>query len=266
MEAAFKTLDDTVSTINEKILNSTQMVKEYKRKIMEKLEELLNQINMLKEDSKNSPVPQLRQQLQDSQAALASKTTELETAQAQLAELRSKLESLGQNVIRLQNEQGALVDKLKQLEELKGSNNNKDAEIAALKVELSNVNNQKNDAEQKLAAAQQDLGDFIGRIGAINTRLAEEITKIDTILADFGDGSDVTDKIAAIGTNLASIIQIINNPEQRGGRRKTKKMRGGYLYSKKTNSNSSSISSSKSKSKSKSNNSNSRRKKRLLNF
>jgi hypothetical protein len=71
------------------------------------------------------------------------------------------------------------------------------------------------------------------------------------------------------GPNRSTIINIINNPVTTGGRRKTKKhkkMRGGYLYSKKSNSNSSSMNnSSRSNSKSKSN-SKSRRKKILLNF
>ena len=116
-------------------------------------------------------------------------------------------------------------------------------------------------------ASQQELDNFIRRIGEINARLASEISKIDTILQDFGDGTDVSEKIESIGTNLASIIQIINNPV--GGRRRTKthkKMRGGYLYSRKSNSSSSSINnnnSSRTKSKSKSK---SRRKNRILNF
>jgi chromosome segregation ATPase len=276
MEAAFQKLDDTVSTINAKILTSTQMAKDYKSKIMDKLEALLNQINMLKEDANKSPVPELRQQLLTAQQNLAEKNTQLEESQSKLDELTSRISQLNGDIEGKQNEINDLNSQLEILAnekeeerkqniintnafaESQDANAAHEAAFKELQRQIQVLTTEKEACNQKLIASQQELDNFIRRIGEINARLASEISKIDTILQDFGDGSDVSEKIESIGTNLASIIQIINNPV--GGRRKTKKhkkMRGGYLYSRKSNSNSNSssinrLSRSKSRSKSKS--------------
>ena len=115
MEEAFKTLDDTVSSINAKILTSKQMATDYKRKIMDKLEELLNQINALKEDAKKSPVPELRQQLQTAQQSLAEKNTQLEDSQSKLDELTSRISQLTVDIKAKQNEIDSLNSQLEGL-------------------------------------------------------------------------------------------------------------------------------------------------------
>ena len=290
MNEVLNTLGQTVDSITDKINTSKESATRYKNNIINQLEALLAKIEQLKRDAATNPlVTQLRQQLQATQENLAAKTEELAASNSTLAELNSRISDLTAQLRSKQNEIDATDRELAELaaererdraqnvtdtnafSELRGDaqnqQTNNDAAFEQLNLELQTLRTEKVALEQRLAASQQALEDFIGRISEINARLVGEIQKINTILDELGDGADVSEKISAIGTNLESIINVINNPV--GGRRKTKKMRGGYLYSKKPNSNSSSISRSKSKSNSNSNSnskSKSRRKKRLLNF
>jgi len=269
MEAEFVKLENTIESIDGKIKQGTAKARQYKETILEKLRELQEKINMFAEEAKKSPVPELRQKLLESQEALATKTEEFNNAKRQLDEINSRLANLGKTIEELQGKINADNDKLRQLEELQGANTTKDAEITALKTQIDELNNQKSQAQDNLATSQSQLGEFVSRIAAINGRLIEEIAKIDSMLNNLDDNTDIDLQIKSIGDTLTSIVNIINNPEQRGGRRKTKKhkkMRGGYLYSKKSNSNSSSMNNSSRSNSNFKSNSKSRRKKRLLNF
>ena len=259
MEEAFNTLGRTVDSIATKITTGKQAAALYKSKIMTELQKLMERIEQLKIDAANSPVPQLRQELQDSRQNLAAKTAELVASNSNLDELNSKISELTAQLQSKENEINAANRELENLTNLQNENaasqednNRQDAALAELQAQMQTLRTEKVELDQKLLASQQELGNFVQRIGEINTRLAGEIDKINTILDEFGDGSDVSDQIEAIGTNLQAIINVINNPVTTGGRRKTKKMRGGYLYSKKSNSSSISSYNSKSKSKSKS--------------
>lgn len=293
MEAAFVELGNTIGSIEGKIKQGTAKAQQYKSMIMAKLTELMNQIEQLKEKAKNSPVPQLRQQLKDSQDALAEKTSQLAESNSKLEELNSNIKNLtGQlqakdnDITRLNRDLAELEAKAQEASQENLTNTNEhsklrdeyeelkkvDAEAAAeLSRQLQIARTEQAGLQQQLDSSREQLESFVTRIGAINARLIEEIAKIDFMLNNLDDNTDMDLQIKSIGDTLTSIVNIINNPEQtRGGRRKTKKhkkMRGGYLYSKKSNSNSSSMLRSKSKSRSHSNsNSKSRRKKRLLNF
>ena len=297
MDEALNSLGTTIGTMTQKIVTSKEAAAQYKSMIMAKLSELQDNIDKLKREAATNPqVLRLRDELQKSQDALASKTSELETSNAKLNELNAKITGLTDEIRSKDNDINATnaeLDNLKRQKEedrqqnirntnaaadlqeenrgLKENNNQHDAAFSELNAQLGVLKTEKIVLEQQLDSSRQQLENFVTRIGEINARLAGEIEKINTILKGFDEGDNVIQQIEAIGTNLAGIIQIINNQEQpRGGRRKTKKhkkMRGGYLYSKKSNSNSSSMLRSKSRSHSNSNSkSKSRRKKRLLNF
>ena len=279
MEEAFNTLGTTVGSIAAKITTGKEAAARYKNKIIEKLDALLQELQRLQADAAtNSPVSRLRQELQETQQNLQAKTAELATSNSKLEELKStisnltsQLKSKEDEINRLDRELADLAserekDRLQNITDTKGysdlqeenrglkeNNDQHDAAFSELNAQLGVLRTEKIALEQQLGDSRQELGNFVERIGAINARLAGEIEKINHILDDFGDGTDVSEKIEAVADNLRGIINVINNPVQpRGGRRKTKKMRGGYLYSKKSNSNSSSISRSNSKSSSRS--------------
>ena len=277
----FNDLKGTINGIGTKIGENTAKATAYKEKILELLKGLKARVVQLQGNTGN--VPALQQKLEESQK-------NLQEAQEKLTTQATEVARLNEDIRKLEELRGTRDRQIEELEEeLKNlntqnstqelDNRNNLEKIAGVQSEIEQLQMQKADIEAQLQKCKDDSSQFVTQIGTVNARLAQEIEKINLIIDGLGDGTDVSAEIASIGDTLASIIQIINSPitststSTRGGRRKTKKMRGGYLYSKKSNSNSSSISSSNSNSNSNSNSkskskskSKSRRKKRLLNF
>ena len=104
MEEAFNTLGRTVDSIATKITTGKQAAALYKSKIMTELQKLMERIEQLKIDAANSPVPQLRQELQDSRQNLAAKTAELVASNSNLDELNSKISELTAQLQSKENE------------------------------------------------------------------------------------------------------------------------------------------------------------------
>ena len=275
----FNDLKGTINGIGTKIGENTAKATAYKEKILELLKGLKARVVQLQGNTGN--VPALQQKLEESQK-------NLQEAQEKLTTQATEVARLNEDIRKLEELRGTRDRQIEELEEeLKNlntqnstqelDNRNNLEKIAGVQSEIEQLQMQKADIEAQLQKCKDDSSQFVTQIGTVNARLAQEIEKINLIIDGLGDGTDVSAEIASIGDTLATIIQIINSPitstSTRGGRRKTKKMRGGYLYSKKSNSNSSSISSSNSNSNSNSNSkskskskSKSRRKKRLLNF
>lgn len=213
LNQAIQQLDNTMKTISQKVELGKQRANAYKSQIIKKLEELNNQINAIKNNNNLSSIPALRQQLLQSQNALADKTTELQTTKQQLQEATNSLQQLQNNVEQLNKD---IQQKTEQINQLTESGQQKDQQIAQITEQINQLTQQKAQAEQNLAVAQQQIQDLINNIGQINTTLTSQIELIDSITTELGDidSGEIAQKFQSIGENINTIMNMIGDQGQ----------------------------------------------------
>ena len=214
-DEAFSKLDDTINSINSKLAQGKDMVSTYKKKLIDRLQALGEQINGIKGNLKS--IPNLRDKLQKTQTDLEQKTNDLNTTQQKLEETQTELTNLTEE-IKAKNKE--IEDKTKEINELNSSNSDNKSQIDALNSEKDELIKQKAEAESNLKTAQTQIDGFIARLGAINETLLKQIEIIDNIykeLGEFDTDETVTNKFKEISDNIANIMNMINSPEVASG-------------------------------------------------
>jgi predicted nucleic acid-binding Zn-ribbon protein len=217
LNQALSNLETTIGTITNKVEQNKQRVRDYKTQIINKLREVIEQLNQLKENNNLKSIPQLRQQLEQSQNILRDKTAELEETKTNLENATRSLQESENNIRQLTSQ---IEDLNRQIQQLTESNQQKDGQLRNLNDQLTQLTQQKTEAERKLAASQQEIEGLVQRIAQINTSLANQIELIDQITNELGNISDDNDDIAiqfkAVGDNIMAIMNMINNPGSGG--------------------------------------------------
>lgn len=213
LNQALSTLETTVATINQKVNANKNVAVAYKSKIIEKLEALNTQLTALKENNNLRSIPQLRQQLEQTQSNLITATRELEetktnfaTATRDLQQARTNIEELNKNIEGL----------TRQIAELQTSNQEKTDQIADLTQRVNQLTEDKTIAERNLASKQQEIDGYLQRIAMINGNLSTQIGLIDTIIGELGNLDNSEDQVVkgfeVVSSNIQGIINMINNP------------------------------------------------------
>lgn len=213
---AMQQLDQTIGTITNKVQQGQERVRTYKQQMVDKLTEINRQLLSLRDNANLRNVPQLRQQLQQSQTELGNKTEELnrvksdlEQANRTLAETRNSVEQLNRQI----QEKTQQIDELnRRNDDLTRSNEEKDGRLRELTDQLNTLNQQKRDAEERLSNAQRQIDAFLQQISQINERLQQQITLIDQIAGELGNVDDIGN-FTEITDNINAIINMINNPD-----------------------------------------------------
>ena len=213
LNQALSNLETTIGSINTKVEANKGLARAYKAKIIEKLKNLNKTIDELKANNNLKSIPQLRQQLEESQTKLGDATKELEDTKTNLADATRYLQESQQKIQQLNSE----IENLNvQVQELQNTNQQKTDEIASLNQTLAHLTEQKNSAERNLAAKQQEIDQYIERLATINTTLASQIGLIDTIVGELGDldsrNDEVSQQFQAVSDNIMAIMNMVNNP------------------------------------------------------
>ena len=216
LNQALAGLGTTINTITDKVEAGKTRVREYKAQIIAKLREVVEQLNSLKANNNLKALPQLRKQLQDSQAALQQKTEELDQTKGQLNEANQNLQQLQQNVDQINRQ---IAEKEQQITELTNSGKEKDKAIQELDAQVRELDKQKEEAEKNLVSAQQQIDSIIQKIGQLNTALVNQIQLIDTIANELGDldNGDVAEQFKAVTDNIKVIVDMLNSAGQGEG-------------------------------------------------
>jgi DNA repair exonuclease SbcCD ATPase subunit len=216
LNQALAGLGTTINTITDKVEAGKTRVREYKAQIIAKLREVVEQLNSLKANNNLKALPQLRKQLQDSQASLQQKTEELDQTKGQLVEANQNLQQLQQNLDQINRQ---IEEKNQQITDLTNSGNQKDKAIQELDAQVRELDKQKEEAEKNLASAQQQIDSIIQKIGELNTKLVSQIQLIDTIANELGDinNGDVSEEFRAVTDNIKIIVDMLNSAGQGDG-------------------------------------------------
>ena len=136
LNQALEQLDTTIKTIQNKVEVGKQRVSEYKKQILLKLNDINEQINAIKNNNNLTSIPALRQQLLQSQTALAEKTNELQATKQQLQEATNTLQQLQQNSEQLNRD---IQQKTEEINRLKADNSRTDQKLMKVVNEKSRL-------------------------------------------------------------------------------------------------------------------------------
>lgn len=216
-------LGETVETINEKVNAGKNKVSEYKKDIIGRLNDVLEQLKRLRQANINTlnSIPELKNNLSKAQTELQQKTDELaqtknqlETSNRSLTELQNRLNNITQE---LETKNKELEAVRQELASEKNKTNDilkeKDAVIQKLDEEIKNLNEQKTQTETDLARARQEIDSLVDRLSKINDALVQKIKLIDTIAGEFGDNREVLQGFQSITDSIQAIMMMLNNPE-----------------------------------------------------
>ena len=203
-------LGKTINTITDKVEAGKTRVREYKTQIIVKLREVVEQLNSLKDNNNLKALPQLRKQLQDSQASLQQKTEELDQTKGQLNQANQNLQQLQENINEINKQ---IEEKNQQITDLTNSGKEKDKAIQELDAQVRELDKQKEEAEKNLVSAQQQIDAIIQKIGQLNTALVNQIELIDTIANELGnlDNGDVSEQFKQVTDNIKLIVDMLNS-------------------------------------------------------
>ena len=213
LENALVQLDTTIDSINTKVDEQRAIVQNYKGKIIEKLRNIIEQLSKLKNNGAFSAIPQLKRQLEEAQQKLDAKTIELDETKKKLEDNyieNNRLETA------LQGIRSQIEEKEEQIKKLMSENAQQITQLQALQEEVNRLKEQEAATRTELAESKTAIDNLVGRIGTINARLAKEIQKITSITSGLTDPDDVDAQIQTIGTNIQSIMNMINNPSLGG--------------------------------------------------
>jgi len=251
-----------------KIMELIQGLKPKFSENAEKLRQKQEEIDKCNEAIQNyqSEIRTLNEKQSSQIQEISQKQLEIESLNSRIAELEEQINQLQGKINEFQTNEVADDEALQQelaendarlREQLKPSDNNTPSnpselynQLEARKQELRNLELERNNLSRELSRVQESNTKLMVALTKINQKLIEHIQIISQIVADIPTMAPYEDDLNAIEGELQALL----NSNLSGGkrRRKTKKMRGGYLYSRKYNSNSSSMSKSNSKSTSKS--------------
>jgi chromosome segregation ATPase len=286
MDAALNQLGQTIGQINSKVGRERERAKDFKTAITEMLRDLVEKITALKNNPGLTNGTRLQKELTSVRNELNQKNQELDQSKTALQTVTNSVRELEN---RLQGITAELENKNRELGASQNSLNEKNEANQRLVNDIQTLNQTIASTQNQLTTARSEMDALVLKIGTMNGELTQQISSIETIANEMGDGKDVSAQFRQIGDNITDIINMINSSGpgptiQRQGdsrtvrqpdygnnvnnarnyfggrkrrrtlkRRAKKSMRGGYVY--KTNKeleNSSSVVSGRSSSRSKS--------------
>ena len=203
LNQALGTLGQTIGSITDKVVAGKATAEAYKANIIAKLEEVIQQLNALKNSPNFKEVPLLRQQLQDTQTALQQKTVELDQANQNFAEANARLQQFEQEIAGINR---ALAEKQAEIDRLNAAGQENAEKLAGLTEDKNRLTEEKDAAVRQLALLQQETGQLVENINRINATLAAQIETIDTIVAGLVNLDDANDAVAAKFTSVTQNI------------------------------------------------------------
>ncbi len=246
MDAALNQLGQTIGQINSKVGHERERAKEFKMSIIEMLRDIIGKITELKNNPGLTNGTKLQQELTSVRNELSQKNQELDQSKSALQSVTNNVRELEN---RLQGITSELESKNRELGNSQNSLNEKNEANQRLTNDIQNLNQTIASTQNELTAARSEMDALILKIGTMNGELAQQISSIDTIANEMGDGTDLSEQFRQIGDNISEIINMINGQARPnmganlrenyfGGRKRRrtmkrrakKSMRGGYVY------------------------------------
>jgi chromosome segregation ATPase len=246
MDAALNQLGQTIGQINSKVGHERERAKEFKMSIIEMLRDIIGKITELKNNPGLTNGTKLQQELTSVRNELSQKNQELDQSKSALQSVTNNVRELEN---RLQGITSELESKNRELGNSQNSLNEKNEVNQRLTNDIQNLNQTIASTQNELTAARSEMDALILKIGTMNGELAQQISSIDTIANEMGDGTDLSEQFRQIGDNISEIINMINGQARPnmganlrenyfGGRKRRrtmkrrakKSMRGGYVY------------------------------------
>ncbi len=193
MDDLLTTLDGYITNINDKLQVQKRTIATNKDQLLGKLQQVVEQLNNLKNNPGLTIIPRLRQEIDKTSADLA-KTKQV------LSQLQTSNEELNKQI----------KGKDKEIEELTRTNGAKDKQLSDATQQLNDLNESKKNAESKLAENNRRINELVAKLEEINKSLAEQIRLIDENTTGLNNDNFET-SFNSITANIKEIIKIIGN-------------------------------------------------------
>ena len=208
MDAALNQLGQTIGQINSKVGSERERAKEFKTAINEMLRDLVEKITALKNNPGLTNGTRLKQELTSVRNELNQKNQELDQS-------KTALQTVTNNVRELENRLQGITNELNQKNQELGASQNslneKNEANQRLATDINNLNQTISSTQNQLTAARSEMDALVLKIGTMNGELTQQISSIETIANEMGDGTDVSAQFRQIGDNITDIINMINS-------------------------------------------------------
>jgi chromosome segregation ATPase len=207
MEQALGQLGSTISTINAKVETIRQKSSNYKKNIGSKLQQVLSQLQALRNNPKIANIQQTQQMLAQTQAELTKKTQELEQSNTKLTEVSNNLQ-MCQN--QLQTVSKELEQRRQELANAQNAQSQNQEKIKTLEEQITQLTSEKTDLEDEFKSIQLEQNDLINKIAQINSLLVQQISTIDSLANELPD-NDFSQEFKSIGDNIQAVVNLLNS-------------------------------------------------------
>lgn len=207
MDAALNQLGQTIGQINSKVGHERERATGFKTAINAMLSDVITKITALKNNPGLTNGVRLQQELTSVRNELNQKSQELEQSKAALQSVTHTIRELEN---RLQGISTELENKNRELANLNNTVNEKNAANQQLTSNIQQLNQTLSSTQYELTAARSEMESLAVKIGTMNGELTNQISSIETIANEMGDGSDMSEQFRQIGDNIMEIINTIN--------------------------------------------------------
>ena len=208
---ALNNLGRTIGSIDVKVNAAKATARTYKDMIIQKLKDVVVQLNTLKGSDAFRNIGFIKQQLEESQTALTTRTQEL-------ADSKYALDASNKEMLTIKEQLANCNQQIKDTEQIiTDLRNHLDQQSTAreqAEEKLRTLIEQKTKMEADLNQAQGQINEIIGKITQINESLISQIALIDDIVLEIDDttGESVETHFKDISDNIQSIIDSLDNP------------------------------------------------------
>jgi predicted nucleic acid-binding Zn-ribbon protein len=201
LEQAIQTLGDTIGSITGKVQEEKSSFAIIKKNIITQIQSLSEKIAELR--NKLQFVPRLKQQLDKCNEELRQKDAELQQANNIINKANEEISNIRSQVAEFNN---MIQEKQNEINNLNNANNENQRKIQELNNIINDLNNRKQQAESELARLHGEVTTIVDSLNRLNARLTDQIKSINTIVAEFQSGDDISSLLTEMGRNIQQII------------------------------------------------------------
>jgi len=218
LRPALQGLGEQINQIETKVAEQRNAARATKQVLIDKLGELITQIEGLRQNDNLQNISRIRQQFNETQEQLVQRTTELTETQARLTETTEQLNNTNTNIQELRQQIEQLTG---ERDRLATENTGKDEQIAQLNGQIQELTQQLEQLNGQREASEQQITNLVNLIEQINGSLQRQLQNMDQAnneLQAITNNDEVNDLFNRITENIRLITQLINEENPQGQR------------------------------------------------
>lgn len=218
LRPALQGLGDQINQIETRVAEQRDAARASKQVLIDKLGELITQIEGLRQNGNLQNISRIRQQFNETQSQLVERTNELTETQTRLTETTEQLNNTNTNIQELRQQIQQLTA---ERDNLAAGNTGKDEQITQLNGQIQELTQQVEELNGQREASEQQITNLVNLIEQINGSLQRQLQNMaeaNNELQSITNNDEVNELFNRITENIRLITQLINeeNPQGQG--------------------------------------------------